>query len=41
MSKGLRIFIIAFVSVVMAVVTANVITEIFKTKLNKYYSVDR
>lgn len=41
MSKGCKIFLIAFISVVSAVVTANVITEIFKTKLNKYYSVDQ
>lgn len=42
MSKGLKIFLIVFSSIVAAVVTANIITEIFKTKLNnKYYSVER
>lgn len=40
MSKGIKIFVIIFTSVVAAVVTANIITEIFKTKLNRYYSVD-
>ena len=41
MSKGLEVFIIVFVSVVAAIVTADIVTEIFKTKLNKYYSVER
>lgn len=41
MSKGLKIFLIVFVSVAAAVVTADIVTEIFKTKLNKYYSVER
>lgn len=41
MSKGLKIFIIVFTSVVAAIVTADLVTEIFKTKLNKYYSVER
>lgn len=40
MSKGFKIFLVVFTSIVAAVVTANVITEIFKTKLNKYYSVN-
>ena len=40
MSKGIKIFVIIFTSVVAAVVTANIITEIFTTKLNRYYSVD-
>ncbi len=41
MCKGLKIFLLVFVSIVAAVFTANVITEIFKTKLNnKYYSVN-
>lgn len=40
MNKGLKIFLIIFVSMVTAGVAANLISEIFKTKLNKYYSVD-
>lgn len=40
MSKGVKVFLIIFVSVAAAVVTANIFTEIFKTRLNKYYSVD-
>lgn len=39
MSKGVKVFLIIFASVSAAVVTANILTEIFKTKLNKYYSV--
>ncbi len=39
MKKGTKAVLIIFVSVVLAVFTANIITEIFKTKLNKYYSV--
>lgn len=41
MRKGMKVFLIVFTSVVAAVVTANVLTEIFKTRLNKYYSVER
>lgn len=40
MSKGVKVFFIIFASVAAAVVTANILTEIFKTRLNKYYSVD-
>lgn len=40
MNKGLKIFFIIFMSVLMAGIAANIISEIFKTKLNKYYSVD-
>ncbi|MGN0594106.1 MAG: hypothetical protein ACI4I6_03020 [Hominimerdicola sp.] len=40
MSKGMKIFLIIFASVFAAGVTANVVSEIFKTKLNKYYSVN-
>lgn len=40
MSKGLKIFLIIFFSVLTAGVAANIISEIFKTKLNKYYAVD-
>lgn len=40
MNKGLKIFLIIFVSVLTAGVAANLLTEVFKTKLNKYYSVD-
>lgn len=39
MSKKVKVCIIVFISVFAAVFTANIITEIFKTKLNKYYSV--
>lgn len=39
MSKKFKVCFIVFVSVFAAVFTANVITEIFKTKMNKYYSV--
>ena len=35
MSKGLKVFIIVFVSVVAAIVTADVLTEIFKFSLKK------
>jgi hypothetical protein len=41
MRKGMKVFLIVFTSMVAAVVTANVLTEIFKTRLNKYYSVER
>lgn len=40
MSKGMKVFLTIFLSVSAAVVTANILTEIFKTKLNKYYSVE-
>lgn len=40
MSKGVKFFLVIFVSVLTAGITANIISEIFKTKLNKYYSVD-
>lgn len=40
MSKGMKVFLTIFISVATAVVTANILTEIFKTKLNKYYLVD-
>lgn len=40
MNKGVKIFLIIFVSVLTAGVAANLLTEIFKTKLNKYYSVE-
>lgn len=39
MPKKLKVCIIVFLSVFAAVFAANIITEIFKTKLNKYYSV--
>lgn len=39
MAKKLKVFIIVFLSVFAAVFAANIVTEIFKTKLNKYYSV--
>ncbi|WP_295125038.1 hypothetical protein [Ruminococcus sp.] len=41
MSKGTKIFLIVFTSVVTAIITANLVTEVFKTKLNKYYSVEQ
>lgn len=40
MSKGMKVFLILFVSVFTAGVAANIICEIFKTRLQKYYSVD-
>lgn len=40
MNKGFKVFLLIFVSVLTAGVAANIISEIFKTKLNKYYSVD-
>ena len=40
MSKATKVFLILFVSVFTAGVAANIICEIFKTRLQKYYSVD-
>lgn len=40
MNKGMKVFLIIFASVFAAGVAANIFCEIFKTKLNKYYSVD-
>ena len=40
MSKNVKIFLIVFFSVLTAGVAANIISEIFKTRLNKYYSVE-
>ena len=39
MSKATKVFLILFVSVFTAGVAANIICEIFKTRLQKYYSV--
>ena len=39
MTKKLKVCIIVFLSVFAAVFAANIVTEIFMTKLNKYYSV--
>ena len=39
MSKATKVFLILFVSVFTAG-AANIICEIFKTRLQKYYSVD-
>ena len=39
-NKGLKIALTIFISTVAAVVTANIITEIFKSKLKTYYVVD-
>ena len=41
MSKATKVFLILFVSVFTAGVAANIICEIFKTRLQKYYSVDQ
>ncbi len=40
MAKKVKVCFIVFAAVFAAVFTANIITEIFKTKLNKYYSVN-
>ena len=40
MSKATKVFLILFVSVFTAGVAANIICEIFKKRLQKYYSVD-
>lgn len=40
MNKGLKIFLMIFISMVTAGVAANLLTEVFKTKMKKYYSVD-
>lgn len=40
MSKATKVFLILFVSVFTAGVAANIICEIFKTRLQNYYSVD-
>ncbi len=39
MARALKICLIVFLSVFAAAFAANILTEIFKTKLNKYYSV--
>ncbi len=38
--KAFKICLIVFLSVFAAAFAANLVTEIFKTKLNKYYSVN-
>ena len=38
MSKGLKIFLITFISVTAAIITANLLTDIFKDSMKKYYT---
>ena len=40
MGRKIKVCFIIFAAVFAAVFAANIITEIFKTKLNKYYSVN-
>lgn len=39
MSKGAKVFIVIF-SIISILAAAGIISEIFSTKLNKYYKVD-
>lgn len=39
--KGLKITLTIFFALIAAVVTANIITEIFKSEFKTYYSVDQ